>query len=471
MSKIAHYSKTGVLMASTAYEYDKAGSPTKVRLDDGLQYKGDANVYYYYDSCHRLTRENCAPDGGASRFAFDYRYEYDAVGNMTRRIQTNPWYTNREERMYYSPRNELTSIQDPYPGSNYWRFEYDMRGNLTKKYHTYYTSSWYTYAWDAQDRLTKVVNNPSSKTVELKYDLYGRRAAKRVDTGSGFGAWRWYFYDGLKVVAEGTGTADRIYYTNTPGDVGGIICRDQNGTTTHTYHYDRLGNVLAVTNGAGELAAVYESTAFDYALWAFGSSGFNQTIANPQPYHLTTKELDPDTGLYYFNARWYDKHVQRFVSRTVMPVYVEHPYVFCEGNPMRYVDPTGLHSTFAECIKEAFDDFSADIQRAQTHLEEFDRWAEIQYNEAQIAAALITSACVAGCSTYKEKRVILMCVCGCEAAGTAALAYNWKSYKDLLKRGQEIFQQELKDDRRRKETAIKRCENEYNCKFVPGTRY
>jgi len=197
-----------------------------------------------------------------------------------------------------------------------------MRGNLTKKYHTYYGSNWYTYAWDAQDRLTKVVNNASNKTVEYKYDLYGRRAARRVDSGAGFGAWRWYFYDGLKVVAEGTGTADRIYYTNAPGDVGGIICRDQNGTTTHTYHYDRLGNVLAVSNGAGELAAVYESTAFDYALWAFGSPGFNQIIANPQPYHLTTKELDPDTGLYYSNARWYDKHVQRCVSYDRMLAHV-----------------------------------------------------------------------------------------------------------------------------------------------------
>jgi len=102
-------------MASTGYEYDKAGNPTKVRLDDSLQYNGDANVYYYYDNCHRLTRENCVPDGGSSRFAFDYRYEYDSVGNMTRRVVTNPWYTNREERMLYSPRNELTSIQDPFP--------------------------------------------------------------------------------------------------------------------------------------------------------------------------------------------------------------------------------------------------------------------------------------------------------------------------------------------------------------------
>ena len=354
VSKIAHYSKTGVLMASTGYEYDKAGNPTKVRLDDSLQYNGDANVYYEYDNCHRLTRENCVPDAGSSRFAFDYKYQYDAVGNMTRRIQTNPWYTNREERMYYSPRNELTSIQDPYPTGNYWRFEYDMRGNLTKKYHTYYTSSWYTFAWDAQDRLTKVVNNASNKTIEYKYDLYGRRAAKRVDTGSGFGAWRWYFYDGLKVVAEGTGPSDRIYYTNAPSDVGGIICRDQNGTTSHTYHYDRLGNVLAVTNAAGELAAVYESTAFDYALWAFGSSGFNQTIASPQPYHLTTKELDADTGLYYFNARWYDKHVHRFISDD--PVVMEY-YALAQSSPTSAIDPTGAKTCTPISFTEAGGDY------------------------------------------------------------------------------------------------------------------
>jgi len=118
LSRIAHKRSTGFLINAQTYEYDKAGNVTKLRLDDDYTLyngSGDAYIEYVYDNCHRLTRENCVPDGGSSRFAFDYKYEYDAVGNMTRRIQTNPWYTNREERMLYSPRNELTSIKDPFP--------------------------------------------------------------------------------------------------------------------------------------------------------------------------------------------------------------------------------------------------------------------------------------------------------------------------------------------------------------------
>jgi hypothetical protein len=52
----------------------------------------------------------------------------------------------------------------------------------------------------------------------------GRRVAKKVDSGN----WKWYFYNGLKVIAEGTGTTNKIPYANGPGDIGGILSRDQN---------------------------------------------------------------------------------------------------------------------------------------------------------------------------------------------------------------------------------------------------
>ena len=55
----------------------------------------------------------------------------------------------------------------------------------------------------------------------------------------------------------------------------------------------------------------------------------------------TGKDLDEDTGLYYYNARWYDASTGRFIS--------EDPardgsnwFIYCSNNPIKYIDPTGM---------------------------------------------------------------------------------------------------------------------------------
>jgi RHS repeat-associated protein len=130
------------------------------------------------------------------------------------------------------------------------------------------------------------------------------------------------------------------YYTHSPSAIGGIISRDNNGTKLF-YHYDRLGNVMAVTDSNGNPYAVYTMEAFGNVFQVGTSTGYYSSQSDPQPYHLTTKEYDPDTQLYYFNARWYDPVPGRFTPRAEVPVEKEHPYVFCANNPGLFVDPTG----------------------------------------------------------------------------------------------------------------------------------
>ena len=232
-----------------------------------------------------------------------------------------------------------------------WYYGYDLRGNLTYKEDVFGLEYW-GYTWSADDKLTQVdyyyqdYENPWSRTVEYKYDLLGRRVAKRVTLygvyGEGTGPWRWYFYDGLKVIAEGTATNDKMYYTTNGGAIGGIIARDNNGTKLW-YHYDRLGNVMAVSDANGNPYAEYTMEAFGSVMHKGTSTGYySQYATDPQPYHLTTKEYDPDTGLYYFAARWYDSTTGRFLS--VDPIQSERvlrPYTYGEGNPLSAADPTG----------------------------------------------------------------------------------------------------------------------------------
>jgi len=63
-----------------------------------------------------------------------------------------------------------------------------------------------------------------------------------------------------------------------------------------------------------------------------------------QPFTYTARELDEETGLYYYRARYYDPQVGRFVSKD--PIGFEggdnNLYGYVLNNPVNATDPEGL---------------------------------------------------------------------------------------------------------------------------------
>ena len=108
------------------------------------------------------------------------------------------------------------------------------------------------------------------------------------------------------------------------------------GDTLHHYIKDYQGNVRCVVHHDGTLV---ESNEY----YPYG--GLFSATASAQPNKYGAKELDRTNGLdlYDSTARWYDSLLGR--TTTMDPLaekyYSLSPYLWCAGNPVKFVDPCG----------------------------------------------------------------------------------------------------------------------------------
>ena len=59
------------------------------------------------------------------------------------------------------------------------------------------------------------------------------------------------------------------------------------------------------------------------------------------PYLFNGKELDSETGLYYYGARYYDPRVSIFLNVDPLAEKTMTPYAYTNNNPIMLVDPDG----------------------------------------------------------------------------------------------------------------------------------
>jgi len=109
------------------------------------------------------------------------------------------------------------------------------------------------------------------------------------------------------------------------------------------YCLDHLGSTKTITDQDGKRTALFEYRSFGDELRKIG-------LGNAK-YKFQGKELDKETNLQYFNARYYDSTIGRFIS--VDPIQSgTNWYVAFGNNPLNRVDPTGLESFSTNYLKE-----------------------------------------------------------------------------------------------------------------------
>ena len=108
------------------------------------------------------------------------------------------------------------------------------------------------------------------------------------------------------------------------------------------YHPDHLGSSSYITGQDGKVSQHTEYIAFGEIL--FDEHNTEHTM----PYLFNGKELDQETGLYYYGARYYDPKVSIFVNVDPLVEKTMQPYAYANNNPVMRVDPDGRIDDWVE---------------------------------------------------------------------------------------------------------------------------
>ncbi|GHT17518.1 hypothetical protein FACS189429_1780 [Bacteroidia bacterium] len=103
------------------------------------------------------------------------------------------------------------------------------------------------------------------------------------------------------------------------------------------YHSDHLGSTSLITNLDGEVVQHIEYVPFGEVFIEERNNKWNT------PFLFNAKELDEETGLYYYGARYYDPRVSLWLSADPKAYFTPHesPYCAMGNNPIYYTDPGG----------------------------------------------------------------------------------------------------------------------------------
>jgi len=206
------------------------------------------------------------------------------------------------------------------------------------------------YTFNAADQLVEV-SSGGSPVAAFTYDGDNLRT-KKITTSTEIIYVRGAAGEVLAEFSKGGDLLAEYIYLD-----GKRLCKintDEKGTEHRVYyHGDLVGTPLALTNGSGFVVARGEN-------FPFGEDATANAI--PGPHKFTGKELDEEIGLYYFNARYYDAKLGRFISVDPVGGGIANPqswnrYAYVENNPLTRIDPTG--ETFWDVLDVGF--FAASI--------------------------------------------------------------------------------------------------------------
>ena len=331
-------------MSTTNLPGGRGNAYPKAELDYSLDYEYDpayahrlvhaGNRYYRYDANGNITAEKDGPFTEDDEFVFTYNYDPDT---------------------------------DVY-GADYG-FGLDAPKETEETHPENLFAYRRNYTWNEKNRLTK--SSDRSYTVHYRYGEDGQRALKYTEEGRSETLYFNNFYTiHIPVQDKNNPQGLRVHKHIFVGNsrlVTAMTHTDNNGDNAeqrekrYYYHSDHLGSAQFVTDWRGRQYEHIEYTPYGELWIEEVAAGLDKL-----PFRFTGKEMDEETGLYYYGARYLDPKYSRWLSGDpALGEYIPsagtdpsklagmggvyntvnlHLYHYAGNNPIKYTDPDGKSS-------------------------------------------------------------------------------------------------------------------------------
>ena len=299
-------------------------------------YQNTHSEGYSYDPVYRLIDYKVGTLVGSNitMVITQTAYNLDPLGNWNSKVTDMMTQTRT-----HSPSNEITAI-------NSTPILSDNNGNTSD-------DGTNLYSYDEENRLVKAAVKATSAVLgQYQYDALGRRISKTDN----FGVQTLYYYDEWQTVEEqsSAGVTQATYVFGNYVDEA--LTMDRGGQTFY-YHENSLWSVFALSNSAGTGVEGYSYDAYgfqtvilpglDGILWTADDivlPGAMSSYGNP--FLFTGQRYDPEAGLHYDRARYYDAGKGRFLERDPLDYEAGYNlYEYVSGNPINRLDPEGTEVT------------------------------------------------------------------------------------------------------------------------------
>ncbi|MDO7877730.1 SpvB/TcaC N-terminal domain-containing protein [Hymenobacter sp. ASUV-10] len=350
---------SGSTRQDTSYAYDLAGNivgMTERGTGRGVQGDDLLTREFAYDALYRLLeatgRENQPTPGrpwqestrtegvDSTRFYRQF-YQYDKLGNIAQ-LQHVGQNSFTRTFSYVAGRNYLQEVS--FGTGPAVQYVHDKAGNIARENGSRHLG------WDGANQLRQYANwtgptpTHTAPTVlaQYLYDAGGQRTKKLVQTSAGTWQVTVYVDGGFEhryevssstISAEQTTLAvldgqSRLYQRRS-GDALG----DQRPAELYPLA-DHLGSTAGQTDASGG-----EVSREEY--YPFGETSFSGYAR--QRFRFCGKELDEESGFYYYGMRYYAPWICRFVS--VDPLAAKYtyytPYQYAGNKPINFTDLDG----------------------------------------------------------------------------------------------------------------------------------
>ncbi len=216
---------------------------------------------------------------------------------------------------------------------------YDANGNQTQRA---VAAGTYVLTYNVENQLVRV-SGPA--TAAFGYDGDGKLVTATTSGTTTFYVGNYY---------EKTGSTVRKYYYH----AGRRVAMRENGVLSWLLT-DQLGSrAMTLTASAGitgELRYREASPKRSEGGKAYGETRYTYGVPSTK-YRFTGQREESTIGLYFYNVRWYDAVLGRFVQADTIVPEPGNPqalnrYSYALSNPLKYTDPSG-HAVFVDTEAE-----------------------------------------------------------------------------------------------------------------------